>query len=81
MSAIAQEDLVARIADAPQCVSFTHPGAFVRALRRAYQGETHAPARAALLQLLVSRRQCTGTRVETVSPTAGFTQSVAPWMT
>lgn len=63
MTAVAQEDLAASIADALQFISFTHPADFVPALRRAYESETHAPARSALLQLLVnSRRSARGQR-------------------
>ena len=56
MTRIAQEDLVASIADALQFISHHHPPDFVRALRRAYDAETHAPARAAIEQLLVNSR-------------------------
>ena len=53
---IAQEDLVASIANAFQYVSHHHPPDFVRALRRAWQAETHAPAKAALEQILVNSK-------------------------
>lgn len=56
MTAIAQEDLAASIADALQYISYTHPPDFVVALRRAHDAEVHPPARAALRQLLVNSR-------------------------
>lgn len=56
MTYIAQEDLVVSLANAFQFVSHHHPPDFVRALRRALAAETHAPARAAIEQLLVNSR-------------------------
>jgi len=56
MTRIAQEDLAQSLADAFQYVSHHHPPDFVRALRRAWEAETHPPARAALEQLLVNSR-------------------------
>ena len=56
MTRITQEDLVDSIANALQFISHHHPPDFVRALRRAYDAETHAPARAAIEQLLVNSR-------------------------
>lgn len=56
MTRIAQEDLVTSIAQALQFISHRHPPDFVRALRRAHAAETHAPARAAMGQLLVNSR-------------------------
>lgn len=56
MIQIAQEDLVESLADAFQYVSHHHPPDFVRALRRAWEAETHPPARAALEQLLVNSK-------------------------
>ncbi len=56
MTRIAQEDLADSIADALQFVSHHHPVDFVRALRRAWAAETHAPARAAIGQLLINSR-------------------------
>ena len=56
MTRIAQEDLIASLAQAFQFVSHHHPPDFVRALRRALATETHAPARAAIEQLLVNSR-------------------------
>ncbi len=53
---IAQEDLVQSMADALQIISYCHPPDFVQALRRAYDAETHVPARAALAQLLINSR-------------------------
>ena len=60
---IEAEDIVASIADALQHISYYHPADFVQALRRAYEVETHGPARNALLQLLVnSKMSATGHR-------------------
>jgi fumarate hydratase class I len=56
MTCIFQEDLAQGIADALQFISHHHPADFVAALRRAYEAETHAPARAAMLQLLLNSR-------------------------
>lgn len=53
---IEQEALGERIAEALQFVSHHHPPDFVRALRRAHDAETHAPAKAAIAQLLVNSR-------------------------
>jgi len=53
---IAQEDLVQSITDALQIISYCHPPDFVQALRRAHDAETHAPARAAMAQLLINSR-------------------------
>lgn len=55
-TSICQEDLVDSIAAALQFISHTHPPDFVRALRRAHDAETHAPARAAMAQMLVNSR-------------------------
>lgn len=56
MTRIAQEDLADGIARALQHVSHHHPPDFVRALKRAHDAETHAPAKAAIEQLLVNSR-------------------------
>lgn len=56
MTRIAQEDLATSIAQALQFISHRHSPDFVRALRRAHAAETHAPARAAMGQLLVNSR-------------------------
>ncbi|HYG42833.1 MAG TPA: fumarate hydratase, partial [Bordetella sp.] len=56
MRTIPAEHIVASIASALQWVSHHHPPDFVRALKRAYQAETHAAARNALLQLLVNSK-------------------------
>jgi fumarate hydratase, class I len=53
---IEQEDLTASIAEALQFISHQHPPDFVRALRRAHAAETHAPAKAAIEQLLINSR-------------------------
>lgn len=44
------------IAEALQFVSHHHPPDFVRALRRAHEAETHAPAKAAIAQILINSR-------------------------
>ncbi|MEY5097942.1 MAG: hypothetical protein RJA36_661 [Pseudomonadota bacterium] len=56
MTRIAQEDLADSLAEAFQFVSHHHPPDFVRALSRAFDAETHPPARAAIGQLLVNSR-------------------------
>lgn len=56
MTTIAQEDLMTSIAEALQLISYCHPPDFVRTLRRAYDAETHPPARAAIAQLLVNSK-------------------------
>jgi len=56
MRRIAQEDLVTSIADALQFISYTHPVDYVNSLRRAYEAETNAAAKSAMLQLLVNSR-------------------------
>ena len=55
MRVIRAADIVSSIADALQFVSYYHPADFVQALKSAYQKETSAPARNALLQLLYFR--------------------------
>ncbi len=56
MRVIQARDIVTSIADALQYVSYYHPVDFVQALKDAYQKETSAPARNALLQLLVNSK-------------------------
>jgi fumarate hydratase, class I len=56
VKAIYQEDLVQSISDALQIISYCHPPDFVKALRRAHDAETHAPARDAMAQLLINSR-------------------------
>jgi fumarate hydratase, class I len=56
MRVIQAKDIVKSIADAMQYVSYYHPSDFVEALKNAYQKETSAPARNALLQLLVNSK-------------------------
>jgi len=56
MRRIDQQDLERSVADALQFISHQHPPDFVAALRRAWQAETHAPAKAAMEQLLVNSR-------------------------
>ncbi len=53
---IEQEDLTDSVAEALQFISHHHPPDFVRALRRAYDAETSAPAKAAIEQLLINSR-------------------------
>ena len=56
MRVIQARDIVTSIADALQYVSYYHPTDFVQALKEAHQKETSAPARNALLQLLVNSK-------------------------
>lgn len=56
MTAIAQEDLKDSLVEALQFISHHHPVDFLRALRRAFDSETHPPARAAIEQLLINSR-------------------------
>jgi len=53
---IQARDIVTSIADALQYVSYYHPADFVQALKAAHQKESSAPARNALLQLLVNSK-------------------------
>ncbi len=53
---IDQEDVADSIAAALQFISHHHPPDFVRALRRAHEAETHAPAKAAIAQILINSR-------------------------
>lgn len=56
---IEADDIIASIADALQFVSYYHPEDFVLALKRAWTVETHAPARHALLQILINSKLST----------------------
>jgi fumarate hydratase class I len=56
MVSVLEEDLVDSIADALQFISHHHPPDVVRALIRAWQAETSAPARAAIGQLLLNSK-------------------------
>jgi len=56
MRTIDQNDLLSSVAEALQFISHQHPPDFVRALRRAFDAETSAPARAAIEQLLINSR-------------------------
>ncbi|MET0508724.1 MAG: fumarate hydratase [Burkholderiaceae bacterium] len=53
---IEQEDLTDSVTEALQFISHHHPPDFVRALRRAYDAEVSAPAKAAIEQLLINSR-------------------------
>lgn len=53
---IDQQDVMDSIAEALQFISHQHPPDFVRALRRAHDAETSAPAKAAMAQILVNSR-------------------------
>ncbi|PLC53342.1 fumarate hydratase [Pollutimonas nitritireducens] len=55
---IRADDLVDSIADALQFMSYYHPADFVQSLKRAYESETHGPARNALLQILINSKLC-----------------------
>ncbi|SSW65750.1 fumarate hydratase [Achromobacter agilis] len=56
MRVVEASDIETSIADALQAVSHTHPADFVRALKAAHAEETQAPARNALLQLLINSK-------------------------
>ncbi|WMD22148.1 fumarate hydratase [Achromobacter seleniivolatilans] len=56
MRAVSANDIETSIATALQSISHTHPADFVQALKAAHATETHAPARHALLQLLVNSK-------------------------
>lgn len=56
MKTIDAEDLVSSIADALQRMSYTHPEDFVSALKKAHEQESCAPAKNALLQLLINSK-------------------------
>lgn len=53
---IVQEDLADSLVEALQFISHHHPPDFVRALRRAHANETHAPAKAAIEQILINSK-------------------------
>jgi fumarate hydratase class I len=53
---IEQEDLADSLFEALQFISHHHPPDFVRALRRAHDAETSAPAKAAIAQILINSR-------------------------
>lgn len=53
---IAQEDVVDSLAAALQHISHVHPPDFVQALRQAHDAETHAPAKAAMAQILINSK-------------------------
>lgn len=53
---IEQEDLADSLVEALQLISHYHPPDFVRAMRRAHDNETHAPAKAAIGQILVNSK-------------------------
>ena len=56
MTAIAQEDLIASIADALQYISYYHPVDYIEALGEAYRIEKSAAARDAIAQILTNSR-------------------------
>ena len=53
---IAQEDLEDSVFEALQYISCYHPPDFVRAMRRAFDLESHTPAKAAMAQILINSR-------------------------
>lgn len=53
---IEQEDLADSLVEALQFISHHHPPDFVRAMRRAHLNETHAPAKAAIEQILINSK-------------------------
>ncbi|MFD4838710.1 fumarate hydratase [Achromobacter sp. NPDC058515] len=56
MRVVLAADIETSIADALQAISHTHPADFVQALKAAHARESKAPARHALLQLLVNSK-------------------------
>lgn len=56
MRCLLASDIETSIADALQTISYTHPADFVQALKTAYSTESKAPARHALLQLLINSK-------------------------
>jgi fumarate hydratase class I len=59
---IAQEDLEDSIFEAFQFISHYHPADFVQAMRRAFDAETHGPAKAAIAQILINSRLAASSR-------------------
>ena len=58
MTAIRQEDLIARVADALQFISYYHPVDFVQAMHKAYEREQNPAAKDAIAQILINSRMC-----------------------
>src|SRR5690606_9849606 len=56
MRRVSAADIETSIADALQAISHTHPADFVQALKAAHATESKAPARHALLQLLINSK-------------------------
>jgi len=56
MRCVLASDIETSIADALQAISYTHPADFVQALKAAHAIESKAPARHALLQLLINSK-------------------------
>lgn len=56
MRRVSAIDIETSIADALQAISYTHPADFVQALKTAHATESKAPARHALLQLLINSK-------------------------
>src|SRR5918998_4534451 len=53
---IAEEDVIASIADALQYISYFHPADYIAHLARAYEREASPAARDAIAQILVNSR-------------------------
>ncbi|MFN3370693.1 MAG: fumarate hydratase [Sphingomonadaceae bacterium] len=58
MARIAQEDVIASIADALQHISYYHPIDYIEALGRAYRLEESPAAKDAIAQILTNSRMC-----------------------
>ena len=58
MTIIAEDDLIASVADALQYISFYHPMDYIRALGAAYEVEQGPAARDAIAQILTNSRMC-----------------------
>jgi fumarate hydratase class I len=55
---IRYQDLVQRVADALQFISYYHPADYIRALGRAYEREQSTAAKDAIAQILTNSRLC-----------------------
>ena len=58
MTIIRQQDLIDRVADALQYISYYHPVDFIQAVAQAYEREESKAAKDAMAQILVNSRMC-----------------------
>jgi fumarate hydratase, class I len=58
MITIAEDDLIASVADALQYISYYHPMDYIRALGAAYEAEEGPAAKDAIAQILTNSRMC-----------------------